>query len=79
MILRQARKALGVLVRRQGFGKDGRFLLALPSNGTDPLDGARESNGNGYGLDHADSSPRVGSTGRVRGGTEERETAPLSH
>src|SRR5438128_9387484 len=30
--LRRARKALGVQVRREGFGKDGRFLLALPSN-----------------------------------------------
>src|SRR2546427_448397 len=30
--LRRARKAFGVQVRREGFGKDGRFLLALPSS-----------------------------------------------
>jgi hypothetical protein len=35
--LRRARKALGVQVRREGFGKDGRFLLALPSNGSDAV------------------------------------------
>ena len=54
MTLRRARKALGVLVRRQGFGKDGRFLLTLPSNGTEVVDGSRKSNGasNGNGLDH---------------------------
>jgi hypothetical protein len=60
MTLRRARKALRVHVRRQGFGKDGRFLLALPSNGTDPADGAKRTNGNangngngnGNGLDH---------------------------
>ena len=52
--LRRARKALGVHVRREGFGRDGRFLLTLPSNGTDPADGARKPNGagNGNGLDH---------------------------
>jgi len=33
--LRRARKALGVQVRREGFGKDGRFFLALRSNGSD--------------------------------------------
>jgi hypothetical protein len=56
MTLRRARKALGVLVRRQGFGKDGRFLLALPSNGASPAEASRKSNGNSYGngngLDH---------------------------
>src|SRR5207302_9031742 len=52
--LRRARKALGVQVRREGFGKDGRFLLALPSNGTEVVDGATRTNGNGHGngLDH---------------------------
>ena len=49
--LRRARKVLGVLVRRQGF-KDGRFLLALPSNGSDAAEGVRQPNGNGNGLDH---------------------------
>jgi len=51
--LRRARKALGVLVRRQGF-TDGRFLLVLPSNGADAADGATTPNGvgNGNGLDH---------------------------
>jgi len=51
--LRRARKAVGVLVRRQGF-KDGRFILALPSNGSDASDGATRTNGNGHGngLDH---------------------------
>ena len=54
--LRRARKALSVGVRRQGFGKDGRFLLALPSNGTDPPDEARQGNGvrNGNGFDHSE-------------------------
>src|SRR5262249_12124869 len=33
--LRRARKALGVQVRREGFGRDGKFLLALPLDGTD--------------------------------------------
>jgi len=57
MTLRRARKALSVRVRRQGFGTDGRFLLALPSNGTDSADGVRKSNGagNGNGLDHEDA------------------------
>ena len=50
--LRRARKALGVQVRREGFGKDGRFLLALPSNGSDAVDGVRQSKGAGNGLDH---------------------------
>jgi hypothetical protein len=49
--LRRARKALGVLVRRQGF-KDGRFLLALPPNGSDAADGATQPKSNGNGLDH---------------------------
>ena len=49
--LRRARKVLGVLVRRQGF-KDGRFLLALPSNGSDGADQASSSNGDGNGFDH---------------------------
>jgi len=57
--LRRARKALGVLVRRQGF-KDGRFLLALPANDADPARGTGKpngfsngnGNGNGNGLDH---------------------------
>jgi len=39
--LRRARKALGVQVRREGFGKDGGFLLALPSNGSDAADEVR--------------------------------------
>jgi len=54
MTLRRARKALSVRVRRQGFGKDGRFLLVLPSNGSDAAAGAKQSNGvgNGNGLDH---------------------------
>jgi hypothetical protein len=55
MTLRRARKALSVQVRRQGFGKDGRFLLVLPSNGTDPADGATRPNGNGNGFDHEDA------------------------
>ncbi len=38
MTLRRARKALSVRVRRQGF-TDGRFLLALPSNGSDAAEG----------------------------------------
>jgi len=38
-------------VRRQGFGKDGRFLLALPSNGSGAADGAKQGNGDGNGLD----------------------------
>jgi hypothetical protein len=51
--LRRAREALGVQAPRQGF-TDGRFLLALPSNGTDPADRERKPNGasNGNGLDH---------------------------
>ncbi len=53
--LRRARKALGVQVRREGFGKDGRFLLALPSNGSDLAAEARQSNGAGNGLDHEDA------------------------
>jgi hypothetical protein len=52
MTLRRARKALSVHVRRQGFGKDGRFLLALPSNGAHAADGARQPNGVGNGFDH---------------------------
>ena len=52
--LRRARKALGVQVRREGFGKDGKFLLALPLNGFD-ADGARKPNGVGNGLDHEDA------------------------
>ena len=43
--LRRVRKALGVQVRREGFGKEGRFLLALPSNGSDAAEGARDPNG----------------------------------
>jgi len=60
MTLRRARKALGVLVRRQGFGKDGRFLLALP-NGSDAAAAAKQSNGvgNGNGLDHEDAEVAV--------------------
>ena len=52
--LRRARKALGVQVRREGFGKDGGFLLALPSNGSDAADQAAKVNapGNGNGFDH---------------------------
>jgi len=45
--LRRARKALGGQVRREGFGKDGRLLLALPTNGLDTADGATQRNGNG--------------------------------
>ena len=40
--LRRARQALGVRVRREGFGKEGRFLLALPSNGCHAADGATQ-------------------------------------
>ena len=50
--LRRARKALGVQVRREGFGKDGRFLLALPSKGSDAAEGARKPIGVGNGLEH---------------------------
>ncbi len=52
--LRRARKAPGVQVRREGFGKDGGLLLALPPNGADAAAGAKQSNrvGNGNGLDH---------------------------
>jgi len=39
--LRRARKALGVQVRREGFGKDGRFLLVLPSVGAGDVAGER--------------------------------------
>jgi len=39
--LRRARKALGVLVRRQGF-RDGRFFLALPSKGCGAAEGGVE-------------------------------------
>ena len=53
--LRRARKALGVQVRREGFGKDGRFILALPSNGSDAGGEARRSNGASNGLDHRGS------------------------
>ena len=55
------RKTLRVHVRRQGFGKDGRFLLALPSNGSDAADGARHANGvrNGNGFDHEDAQLAV--------------------
>ena len=59
MTLRRARKALSVRVRRHGFGKDGRFLLALPSNACDgtgevsPSNGAGSRNGNGF--DHEDA------------------------
>jgi hypothetical protein len=49
--LRRARKALGVQVRRQGF-KDGRFLLVLPSNGSDGSDTENRINGTGNGLGH---------------------------
>src|SRR5207249_1485213 len=60
MTLRRARKALGVHVRRQGFGKDGRFLLGLPSNGSDAADGATKRNGvgNGNGFDHETTTPQ---------------------
>ena len=59
--LRRARKALGVQVRREGFGKDGRFLLALQSNGSDAAEGARDANrlGNGNGFDHEDAGLSV--------------------
>ena len=52
--LRRARKAVGVQVRREGFGKDGRFLLALPSKGSGAAQEAKVPNGagNGNGLDH---------------------------
>ncbi len=53
--LRRARKALGVQVRREGFGKDGRFFLALPSKGSDAAEGARKPVGVGNGLDHEDA------------------------
>src|SRR5439155_22447797 len=43
--LRRARKALGVQVRREGFGKDGRFLLALTLNDTDPAGVAKVPKG----------------------------------
>ena len=59
--LRRARKALSVHVRRQGFGKDGRFLLGPPSNGSGAAVEAREpngvSNGNGFDREHAGSGP----------------------
>ena len=58
--LRRARKALGVQVRREGFGKDGRFLVALPSNGSDAADQAAKVNapgrGNGFDHEHAEQS-----------------------
>ena len=50
--LRRARKAPLVNVRRQGFGKEGRFPLALPPNGSGASDGATRTNGNGNGLGH---------------------------
>jgi len=55
MTLRRARKALGVQVRREGFGKDGRFFLALRSNGSDAAHEAKVPNGVGNGLDHNDA------------------------
>ncbi len=51
--LRRARNMLGVLVRRQGF-KDGRFLLALPADGTHTLDGVNGTNGVNNGNGHDD-------------------------
>ena len=55
--LRRARKALGVQVPREGSGRDGRFLLALPSSGSDSAVEAREpngaGNGNGFDQEHA--------------------------
>ena len=59
--LRRVRKALGVQVRREGFGKEGRFLLALPSNGSDAAEGARDANclGNGNGFDHEEAELAV--------------------
>src|SRR5437870_674424 len=59
--LRRARKALGVQVRREGFGKDGRFLLALPPGGSDAAYEAKQPNGvgNGNGLDHNDAGLSV--------------------
>ena len=62
MTLRRARKALSVRVRRQGFGKDGRFLLALPSNacdGTGEVASPSNGAGNGNGLDHEDAGLSV--------------------
>jgi hypothetical protein len=59
--LRRARKGLSVHVRREGFGKDGKFLLALPSNGSDAADGVTQPNsvGNGNGFDHEHVEPAV--------------------
>ena len=56
---RRARKGLSVHVRREGF-KDGKFLLALPPNGSD-ADGAKQPNGagNGNGMDHEDAQLAV--------------------
>jgi len=59
MTLRRARKALSVRVRRQGFGKDGRFLLGLPSNGSDGAEGATQPNGVGNGFNHGHAEPVV--------------------
>ena len=61
MTLRRARKALSVRVRRQGFGSDGRFLLALPPKDSDAAGVASPSNGagNGNGLDHEDAGLSV--------------------
>ena len=56
--LRRARKALGVQVRREGFGKDGRFLLALPSNGSDAAHGAGQPNGAGNGNGNGNANGR---------------------
>jgi hypothetical protein len=65
--LRRARKALGVQVRREGFGRDGRFLLALPSNGSDTADQAATFNtpGKGNGFDREHTQPAVPSDSAI--------------
>jgi len=47
-------------VRRQGFGKDGRFLLALPSKGADAdaPDEGRKPNGAGNGNGNGNANGR---------------------
>jgi len=47
--LRRARKAVGVQVRREGFGKDGRFLLALPGNGVETAEKVTPPSADGSG------------------------------
>ncbi len=61
--LRRAPKAVGVQVRREGFGKDGRFFLALlssavqmPDEGRTPKPAANGSGNLAHSSDHAQTA-----------------------